>query len=75
MTVSPKLQLQQLVHLQKIDDQIFEHKKTLADIPIQLDSARAELEEKKNILKVITEEIENLTKAAERLGVGSAGRK
>ena len=62
MTVSPKLQLQQLVHLQKIDDQIFEHKKTLADIPIQLDSARAELEEKKNILKVVTEEIENLQK-------------
>ena len=62
MTVSPKLQLQQLVQLQKIDDQILEHKKTLADIPIQLDSARAELEEKKNILKVVTEEIETLQK-------------
>ena len=62
MTVSPKLQLQQLVQLQKIDDQIFEHKKTLEDIPIQLDSARAELEEKKNILKVVTEEIETLQK-------------
>ena len=62
MTVSPKLQLQQLVQLQKIDDQIFEHKKALADIPIQLDSARAELEEKKNILKVVTEEIEILQK-------------
>ena len=62
MTVSPKLQLQQLVQLQKIDDQIFEHKKALADIPIQLDSARAELEEKKNILKVVTEEIETLQK-------------
>ena len=62
MTVSPKLQLQQLVHLQNIDDLIFEHKKTLADIPVQLDSARAELEEKKNILKVVTEEIETLQK-------------
>ena len=60
MPVSPKLQLQQLVQLQKIDDQILEHKKALADIPIQLDSARAELEEKKNILKVVTEEIETL---------------
>ena len=62
MTVSPKLQLQQLVHLQNIDDQIFEHKKTLADIPVQLNSARAELEKKKNILKVVTEEIETLQK-------------
>ena len=62
MTVSPKLQLQQLVQLQKIDDQIFEYKKTLADIPVQLDSARAELEEKKNILKVVTKEIETLQK-------------
>ena len=62
MSVSPKLQLQQLVQLQKIDDQIFEHKKALVDIPLQLDSARAELEEKKNILKVVTEEIETLQK-------------
>jgi len=62
MTVSPKLQLQQLVQLQKIDDQILEHKKTLVDIPTQIDSARAELEEKKNILKVVTEEIEILQK-------------
>ena len=62
MTVSPKLQLQQLVQLQKIDDQILEHKKTLVDIPPQIDSARAELEEKKNILKVVTEEIETLQK-------------
>ena len=53
MTVSPKLQLEQLVNLQKIDDQVFEHKKNLADIPVQLDSARAELEEKKNILKIV----------------------
>ncbi len=56
------MQLQQLVQLQKIDDQILEHKKTLVDIPTQIDSARAELEEKKNILKVVTEEIETLQK-------------
>ena len=62
MTVSPKLQLQQLVDLQKIDDQISEHKKILADIPLQLESARGELEEKKNILKVVTDEIEALQK-------------
>ena len=62
MTVSPKLQLQQLVDLQRIDDQIFEHKKNLADIPLQLESARAELEEKKNILKVVTDEMETLQK-------------
>ncbi len=60
MSVSPKIQLQQLVDLQKIDDQIFEHKKILTDIPNQLASARAELEEKKKILKVATEEIEAL---------------
>ena len=62
MTVSPKLQLQQLVDLQKIDDQISEHKKILSDIPLQLESARAELEEKKNILKVVTDEMETLQK-------------
>ena len=62
MSVSPKLQLQQLVDLQKIDDQISEHKKILADIPLQLESARGELEEKKNILKVVTDEIETLQK-------------
>lgn len=62
MTASPKLQLQQLVDLQKIDDEISGHKKTLADIPRQLDSARAELEEKKNTLKVVMDEIEALQK-------------
>lgn len=62
MTVSPKLQLQQLVDLQRIDDQISEHKKILADIPLQLESARVELEEKKNILKVVTDEMETLQK-------------
>ncbi len=62
MTASPKIQLQQLVDLQKIDDKISEHKKTLADIPLQLKSALAELEEKKSILKVATDEIEALQK-------------
>ena len=62
MTVSPKLQLQQLIDLQKIDDQISEHKKFLADIPLQLKSAHEELEKKKNILKVASEEIEALQK-------------
>jgi len=62
MSVSPKIQLQQLVDLQKIDDQISEHKKALADIPRQLDSASSELEKKKIILKVVTEEIAALQK-------------
>ena len=62
MSVSPKIQLQQLVELQKIDDQISEHKKALADIPRQLDSASSELEKKKIILKVVTEEIAVLQK-------------
>ena len=47
MTVSPKLQLQQLVDLQKMDDEISECRNILTDIPRQLDSARGELEEKK----------------------------
>ena len=62
MSVSPKLQLQQLIDLQNIDDQITEHKKILEDIPRQIESARVELEEKKNILKVVNEEIETLQK-------------
>ena len=62
MSVSPKVQLQQLVDLQKVDDQISEHKKNLADIPRQLESARSELEEKKSILKVVTDEIAALQK-------------
>tara|TARA_B100001123_G_scaffold410630_1_gene505970 strand:+ start:247 stop:987 length:741 start_codon:yes stop_codon:yes gene_type:complete len=67
MTVSPKLQLQQLVDLQKADDEISECRKILADIPRQLDSARTELEEKKSILKVVMDEIETLQK--ERKGL------
>ena len=67
MTVSPKLQLQQLIDLQKIDDQISEHKKVLAEIPFQLKSASEELEKKKNILKVASEEIETLQKQRKEL--------
>ena len=67
MTVSPKLQLQQLVDLQKIDDNISEYRKILADIPCQLDSARTELEEKKNILKVVMDEIKTLQKQRKSL--------
>jgi uncharacterized protein len=62
MSVSPKIQLQQLVDLQKIDDQISEYKKILVDIPRQLNSARSELEEKKNILKLVMDEISALQK-------------
>jgi predicted nucleic acid-binding Zn-ribbon protein len=62
MSVSPRIQLRQLVDLQTIDDQIYEHKKALSDIPLQLDSASSELAEKKSILKVVTEEIAALQK-------------
>ena len=67
MTVSPKLQLQQLVDLQKMDDEISECRNILNDIPRQLDSARGELEEKKNILKVVMDEIERLQKERKSL--------
>jgi len=67
MTESPKHQLQQLVDLQGIDDEISEKRKILADIPRQLDSACAELEEKKNILKIVMDEIESLQKERKSL--------
>ena len=67
MTVPPKLQLQQLVDLQKMDDEISECRKILDDIPRQLDSARGELEEKKSILKVVMDEIETLQKESKSL--------
>ena len=50
MSVSPKLQLQQLIVLQSLDDEIAEHKKLLVDIPLQIDAGCTELEEKKIIL-------------------------
>ena len=67
MTAPPKLQLQQLVDLQKMDDEISECRKILDDIPRQLDSARGELEEKKSILKVVMDEIETLQKESKSL--------
>ena len=67
MTVLPKLQLQQLVDLQKMDDEISECRQILNDIPRQLDSARGELEEKKSILKVVMDEIETLQKESKSL--------
>ena len=62
MTVSPKLQLQQLVLIQKLDDEIVEHRKQLADIPVQIDSELEELTDKKKILSVAKEEIDALQK-------------
>ncbi len=47
MTVSPKLQLQQLILLQKIDYEIVEHRKQLADIPVQINSELEELVDKR----------------------------
>ena len=60
MTVSPKLQLQQLVLIQKLDDEIVEHRKQLADIPVQIDSELEELTDKKKILSIAKEEIDAL---------------
>ena len=62
MTVSPKLQLQQLVLIQKLDDEIVEHRKQLADIPVQIDSELEELTDKKKILSIAKEEIDALQK-------------
>jgi hypothetical protein len=62
MTISPKLQLQQLILLQKLDDEIVEHRKQLADIPVQIDSEFEELEDKKKILSIAKEEIDTLQK-------------
>lgn len=62
MTASPKLQLQQLVLLQNLDDEIAEHNKLLAEIPVQLAAGLAELEEKKKILSIAQEEIDTLQK-------------
>jgi uncharacterized protein len=62
MSVSPKLQLQQLVLLQGLDDEIAEHKNNLAEIPLQIDSARTELEERKKIFSTAKEELDALQK-------------
>jgi uncharacterized protein len=62
MSVPPKIQLQQLVLLQKLDDEISRHRKLLAEIPAQIDSECAELEDKKKILSIAIEEINSLQK-------------
>ena len=62
MTISPKLQLQQLILLQKLDDEIVEHRNQLADIRVQIDSEFKELEDKKKILSIAKEEIDTLQK-------------
>ena len=59
-SISPKLQLQQLVFLQNLDDEIAEHNKLLAEVPTQIDAGRAELDNKKNILATAQEEIKAL---------------
>lgn len=67
MSTSPKIQLEQLILLQKLDNEIAEHKKRLAEIPVQIDSERAELEEKKKILSIAKEEIDTLQKNRKEL--------
>ncbi len=61
-SVSQKPQLQQLVVLQGLDDEIAEHKKLLAEIPVQIDARRLELEAKKKTLSIAKEEIDELQK-------------
>ncbi|MBT5029030.1 MAG: hypothetical protein HOL15_03370 [Nitrospinaceae bacterium] len=62
MSASPKLQLQQLILLQTLDDEIIEHNELLDDIPAQVDGGRAELEEKRKILSTAKEELDALKK-------------
>ena len=62
MSESPKLQLQQLIALQGLDDEIAEHNKLLAEIPVQINTGRADLEEKKKNLAIAKEELDALQK-------------
>ena len=73
MSVSPKLQLQQLIVLQSLDDEIAEHKKLLADIPFQIDAGCTELEEKKKILSNAKEELDALQKERKDLELAVQG--
>ena len=59
-SISPKLQLQQLVLLQNLDDEISEHNKLLAEVPTQIDTRCAELDEIKKVLATAQEEIKAL---------------
>jgi uncharacterized protein len=67
MDISPKLQLQQLVVLQTLDDEIAEHNKLLADIPVQITASRVELAGKKKILLNAKEELDALQKKSKAL--------
>ena len=58
--ISPKLQLQQLVQLQNLDNEIAEHKKLLAEVPAQIDAGRAELDNKKKVLTDAQDEMKAL---------------
>ena len=62
MSISPKLQLQQLIILQSLDDEIAEDRKLLADIPLQIGARCAELKEKEKILSNAKEELDALQK-------------
>jgi len=62
MSISPKLQLQQLIVLQSLDDEIADHRKLLADIPLQIGVRCAELKEKEKILSNAKEELDALQK-------------
>ena len=62
MSISPKLQLQQLIVLQSLDDEIADHRKLLADIPLQIDVRCSELKEKEKILSNAKEELDALQK-------------
>ena len=73
MSVSPKLQLQQLIVLQSLDDEIAEHKKLLVDIPLQIDAGCTELEEKKKILSNAKEELDVLQKERKDLELAVQG--
>ena len=73
MSVSSKLQLQQLIVLQSLDDEIAEHKKLLADIPLQIDTGCTELEEKKKILSNAKEELDALQKERKDLELAVQG--
>ncbi len=73
MSVSPKLQLQQLIVLQSLDDEIAEHKKLLVDIPLQIDTGCTELEEKKKILSNAKEELDALQKERKDLELAVQG--
>ena len=62
MSVPPKQQLQQLILLQKVDDDICDYKKLLTNIPVQVDVEKKELDAKKKILTSANDELELLQK-------------